>query len=56
MKDKIIAKDIEDCASCPLYGCDCKGGWTIGAGGTTIEPPCVYWDDDTLIYEGMYRL
>lgn len=48
------ASEIEDCAGCPLYGTDCKGGWTSGAGGTPIEPPCCSWNGDEDIYEGMY--
>lgn len=48
------ASEIEDCTGCPLYGADCKGGWTSGAGGTPIEPPCCSWNGDEEIYEGMY--
>jgi len=54
MPDDIYAKDIESCSSCPIYGKDCPGGWTSGASGTPIEPPCTSWNDDTLVYEGMY--
>lgn len=48
------ASEIEDCEGCPLYGVDCKGGWTSGAGGQPIEPPCCSWNGDEEIYEGMY--
>lgn len=53
MEEK-LAKDIHDCANCPLYKKDCPGDWKCGTGGTPIEPPCLCWDDDDLIYEGMY--
>lgn len=33
--------DIEDCSECPLKDEGlCPGGWTSGAGGIPIEPPC----------------
>ena len=48
------AKDIHDCNECPLYENECSGGWTSGAGGTPIEPPCCGWNDDDEIYDGMY--
>lgn len=51
----IKAKDINGCDDCPLKDNDCPGGWTSGAGGTPIEPPCCIWDDDTEVYEGMYE-
>lgn len=39
--------DIEDCNECPLMEEDlCSGGWTSGAGGTPIEPPCASWDGE----------
>jgi|SRR5665647_2196561 len=47
------AKDIKDCESCPLYKNDCSGGAT-GTPSGYKEPPCTSWNDDTLIYEGMY--
>lgn len=50
----IKAKDIHDCEDCPLYDNECPGGWTSGAGGTPIEPPCCNWDDEDEIYDGMY--
>ena len=49
------AKNIHECSECPLYGYDCKGGWTSDGRGNPIEPPCVNWDDEDEIYEGMYR-
>lgn len=52
--EDVYAKDIESCDTCPLYGKDCPGGWTSGAGGTPIEPPCTSWENDTLVFEGMY--
>lgn len=48
------ASEIEECEDCPLLGNDCPGGWTSGAGGTPIEPPCCSWNGDEEIYEGMY--
>lgn len=48
------AKDIHDCDECPLYENECSGGWTSGAGGTPVEPPCCNWGDDDEIYDGMY--
>lgn len=51
---EIFAKDIEDCDGCPLLDNDCVGGWTSGGGGEPIEPPCCSWNDDTLVYSGMY--
>lgn len=50
----IYAKDIDGCETCPLYQKDCGGVWTSNGNGTPIEPPCVSWDDDDLIWEGMY--
>ena len=39
--------DIEDCSECPLKDEGlCPGGWTSGAGGIPIEPPCAGWDGD----------
>lgn len=39
--------DIEDCSECPLKDEGlCPGGWTSGAGGTPIEPPCAGWDGE----------
>jgi len=29
----VLAKDIEDCDSCPLKDHDCPGGWTSGGSG-----------------------
>jgi hypothetical protein len=52
--DEIRAKDIHDCDECPLYEHDCKGGFTSDGNGNPIEPPCCSWNDDTVIYEGMY--
>ena len=43
----VLAKDIEDCDSCPLKDHDCPGGWTSGGSGQPIEPPCCSWNDDT---------
>ena len=42
----IKAKDIHDCEDCPLHDNEYPGGWTSGAGGTPIEPPCCDWDDE----------
>lgn len=50
----VLAKDIDDCSKCPLYENECPGGWTSGAGGNPIEPPCCSWNEDTKVYEGMY--
>lgn len=50
----ILAKDISDCNSCPLYRVDCVGGWTSDGSGNPVEPPCCSWDDDTKVYQGMY--
>lgn len=33
----VLAKDIEDCDSCPLKDHDCPGGWTSGGSGQPIE-------------------
>jgi hypothetical protein len=52
--EKKLAKDINDCVECPLYKKDCKGGWTSDGKGAPVEPPCMSWDDDKLVYEGMY--
>ena len=49
-----MAKDIDDCESCPLYKHDCIGGWTSNGNGTPIEPPCCSWNENDEIYEGMY--
>lgn len=39
--------DIEDCSECPLKDKElCPGGWTSGAGGIPIEPPCAGWDGE----------
>lgn len=51
----MLAKEIDDCSVCPLYQKDCPGGWTGGAGGIPIEPPCCSWSDDTEVYKGMYE-
>lgn len=54
-KEKIIyASDITECEECPLYGHDCRGGWSSSGAGTPIEPPCCSWNGDEEIYEGMY--
>ena len=50
----VLAKDIEDCDSCPLKDHGCPGGWTSGGSGQPIEPPCCSWNDDTEVYAGMY--
>ena len=52
--DKKYAKDIHGCDECPLYKNDCPGGWTPSGGGTPVEPPCCSWNDDKLVFEGMY--
>lgn len=37
--------EIEDCDECPIRDEGiCPGGWTSGAGGDPIEPPCTNWD------------
>lgn len=54
MKEEKLASEITECEDCPLYKNDCPGGWTSGAGGTPIEPPCCSWNGDEIIYEGMY--
>jgi truncated hemoglobin YjbI len=39
--------EIEDCDECPIRDEGiCPGGWTSGAGGNPIEPPCTNWDGD----------
>ena len=53
MAEEKIAREIEDCDGCPLYGNDCPGGWTGGPNGP-IEPPCCSWNGDEEISEGMY--
>ena len=45
MDEEKIAREIEDCDGCPLYGNDCPGGWTGGPNGP-IEPPCCSWNGD----------
>lgn len=50
----MLARDIIDCDSCPLYKNHCVGGWTSGEGGDPIEPPCTNWNDDDCIEEEMY--
>jgi hypothetical protein len=54
--DEKLAKDIHSCEDCPLFNKDCSGGWGSDGIGTPIEPPCFMWDDDTLVYDGMYDL
>jgi hypothetical protein len=51
----ILAKEIEDCSACPLYGYDCVGGYTTNGCGTPIEPPCCSWNGDEEIIRGMYE-
>lgn len=39
--------EIEDCDECPIRDEGiCPGGWTSGAGGDPIEPPCAGWDGE----------
>jgi hypothetical protein len=52
--DEKYAKDINDCDECPLINYYCKGGAISDGSGMPLEPPCTSWDDDTLVYEGMY--
>lgn len=52
--DVVLAKDVQDCESCPLYKHDCIGGWTSDGNGNPVEPPCTSWNDDDEVYEGMY--
>lgn len=54
MEEEKLASEITECEDCPLYKNDCPGGWTSGAGGTPIEPPCCSWNGDEIIYAGMY--
>lgn len=49
------ASEIEDCSECPLYKKDCPGGCTSDGTGQPVEPPCMSWNDDDEIYEGMYE-
>lgn len=43
----MILSEIEDCSECPIKDEGiCPGGWTSGAGGQPIEPPCTSWDAD----------
>ena len=51
--DEKYAKDIKCCEECPLHETDCSDGVT-GTPNGYIEPPCCSWNDDTLVYEGMY--
>lgn len=53
-REDIYAKDINSCDSCPLYCNECGGGWSSGWGGEPVEPPCTSWNDDMLVYSGMY--
>ena len=53
MDEMKLAREIEDCDDCPLYGNDCPGGWTGGPNGP-IEPPCCSWNGDEEISKGMY--
>lgn len=50
--------EIEDCDECPIKDEGiCPGGWTSGAGGVPIEPPCTSWDGDEEVddyIEGYY--
>jgi hypothetical protein len=54
--DEVYAKDIHDCDECPLYEHGCTGGLTSDGNGRTIEPPCCSWNDDTVVFEGMYDM
>ena len=53
--DEIRAKDIHDCDGCPLFEHDCSGGMASDGNGNPIEPPCCSWNDDTVVFEGMYE-
>lgn len=50
--------EIEDCDECLIKDEGiCPGGWTSGAGGAPIEPPCTSWDGDEEVddyIEGYY--
>lgn len=50
--------EIEDCDECPIKDEGiCPGGWTSGAGGIPIEPPCTSWDGNEEVddyIEGYY--
>lgn len=52
MEEK-YAKDITGCDDCPIYKKDCSGG-CVGRPNGYTEPPCASWNDDILVYEGMY--
>ena len=54
LTEDILAKDITGCDNCPIEGEDCSGSIGIGSGGYHIEPPCTSWDDNEIIYAGMY--
>ena len=49
-----LAKEIKSCEDCPLYQNDCKGSWSSSAYGIPIEPPCCNWEENDVIFEGMY--
>ncbi len=43
----MLVSEIEDCEVCPLKEEGfCTGGWSSGAGGVPIEPPCASWNGD----------
>jgi len=49
-----LAKEIKDCDDCPLHKYDCCGHWKSDGNGNPIEAPCESWNDNMLIYKGMY--
>jgi len=45
------AKDIDGCENCPL---SC-GGWKSDGNGEPVEPPCMSWNDDTIVSVSRYE-
>jgi hypothetical protein len=54
MNNDVKAKNITDCDECPLHKKDCLGGLVSGGAGQPIEPPCTNWNQEDIIFEGMY--
>lgn len=52
-EEEVYARNIHECLDCPLYNNDCPGGAT-GTPNGYREPPCTSWNDDTLVFAGMY--
>lgn len=54
LTEDIYAKDIDDCDKCPLKGFDCSTKVKSNGCGQCIENPCTSWNEDDLIFQGMY--